>query len=798
MWVRWVIQGFFYKTGHVREYQAVGMDISDQKLAESRVMHADRLLSLGSLVSEVAHEINNPNNFIMLNAPLLMDIWWRLVPVLERLPEEDVAGHFPESGLTVPEIVSYGHQLIQGVVEGANRINGIVKELRQYSRQEVDGGFDLIGINEVVQSGCLLMHKRIAKCTRRFSVRYGSNLPLVRGRRQRLEQVVVNLLQNACQTLTDIKMPVMDGIALLRHVNALDPDVEVIMISGHGDMELAVQSLQHEALDFLTKPVRDELLVNALKRAGEKIDMRRQLREHTHNLEQIVKEKSARLVELERQMAVGQAVEGFTLAMKSLAASCDEGPGYFNELPCFLTIHNRYLEIVASNQLCKDRLGDLVGQNSWEAYAGRSGSGNACPVWKTIETGRPQRGHEALLDREGREIPVIVHTAPICSKDGAVELVLELSVDVSEVKRLQEELRATREKFQRLFDAVPATIAVVDRDFCLVEANRRFRHDFGPERSGPCHTLFGHSDAPCVGCSVVRSFEDGESHADETVVTTLTGEQRNVLVQTAPLRNEAGEIDQVMEIATDITQIRQLQDHLASLGLMLGSMSHGVKGLLTSLDGGVYKVDLGLSRGDAAKLREGWDIVRDKIARIRKMVLDILYYTKSRETRREVVDAAAFARELAETAEPKAKSRRVDFVLTVAANAGVAGLDESAMHAALVNFLENAVDACAEAEVQHGPAPGGRTVRLAVYDCEGDLAFDVVDDGIGMDRDTREKMFTLFFSSKGTRGTGLGLFISNQIVRRHGGRIVVESEPGCGTRVLVLLPRAGGASEAAA
>lgn len=307
MWVRWVIQGFFYKTGHVREYQAVGMDISDQKLAESRVMHADRLLSLGSLVSEVAHEINNPNNFIMLNAPLLMDIWWRLVPVLERLPEEDVAGHFPESGLTVPEIVSYGHQLIQGVVEGANRINGIVKELRQYSRQEVDGGFDLIGINEVVQSGCLLMHKRIAKCTRRFSVRYGSNLPLVRGRRQRLEQVVVNLLQNACQTLTDIKMPVMDGIALLRHVKALDPDVEVIMISGHGDMELAVQSLQHEALDFLTKPVRDELLVNALKRAGEKIDMRRQLREHTHNLEQIVKEKSARLVELERQMAVGQA-----------------------------------------------------------------------------------------------------------------------------------------------------------------------------------------------------------------------------------------------------------------------------------------------------------------------------------------------------------------------------------------------------------------------------------------------------------------------------------------------------------
>lgn len=598
--------------------------------------------------------------------------------------------------------------------------------------------------------------------------------------------------------LTDIKMPVMDGIDLLRRVKKLDPDVEVVMISGHGDMELAIQSLQHEALDFLTKPVRDELLVNTLKRAGEKIDMRRQLREHTHNLERIVKEKSARLVELERQMAVGQAVEGFTSAMKSLAASCDDGPGYFNELPCFLTIHNRYLEIVASNQLCKDRLGDLVGRNSWEAYAGRSGSGNACPVWKTIESGRPQRGREALLDREGREIPVIVHTAPICSKDGAVELVLELSVDVSEVKRLQEELRAAREKFQRLFDAVPATIAVVDREFRLVEANRRFRQDFGSERSGPCHVLFGHSDEPCQGCAVARTFEDGESHDGETVVTTRGGDQRNVLVQTAPLRSESGEIDQVMEIATDITQIRQLQDHLSSLGLMLGSMSHGVKGLLTSLDGGVFKVDMGISRNNPAKLREGWDIVRDKIARIRKMVLDILYYAKSRETRREIVDAAVFARDLAEAAEPKAKSRQVAFVLEVSSDVGVAGIDESALHSALVNFLENAVDACAEADQQQGAAPGGRIVKLVAGDRHGDLAFAIEDNGIGMDRDTREKMFTLFFSSKGSRGTGLGLFISNQIVRQHGGRIEVASEPGQGTRILVTVPRGDGSAEAAA
>ncbi|AGW13607.1 putative two-component hybrid sensor and regulator [Megalodesulfovibrio gigas DSM 1382 = ATCC 19364] len=610
----------------------------------------------------------------------------------------------------------------------------------------------------------------------------------------------------ACETfgpgivLTDIKMPGMDGIELLKRIKAAWPDIEVIMVSGHGDMELAIKSLQLEAMDFITKPVRDELLVNALKRASEKIAMRRQLREHTQNLERIVKEKSARLVELERQLAVGQVVEGLSTAMRSLAAAFEEGPSYFNELPCFISIHNRYLEIVAANQLCKTRLGDLVGHHSWEAYADRAGSGNACPVWQTIETGKAQRSRERLRDKDGQEIPVIVHTAPILNQDGQVELVVELSVDVSEVNRLQEELRAAREKWQRLFDAVPATIAVVDREFRIVDANRRFRQDFGETRGGEacrCHDLFGHRDHPCEACPVAETFEDGLSHESETVVATRSGAQRHVLIQTAPVRNEAGEIDQVMEIATDITQIRQLQDHLASLGLMLGSMSHGVKGLLTSLDGGVYKVEAGLRRENDAKVREGWGIVRDKIARIRKMVLDILYYAKSREPERVRVDAAAFARDLAEVAGAKAASRGVQCIVDIAPGAGQIAMDETAMHSALVNFLENAVDACAEAAHQQQVPPAEKAVRLHVADVDGQLAFEIVDNGVGMDQHTREKMFTLFFSSKGSRGTGLGLFISNQIVAQHGGRILVESEPDHGSRIVITLPRGGSAGERA-
>jgi PAS domain S-box-containing protein len=584
--------------------------------------------------------------------------------------------------------------------------------------------------------------------------------------------------------LTDIKMPVMDGIELLKHLKELDPEVEVIMISGHGDMDLVIKSLQYEAADFITKPIRDELLVSALKRTSEKISMRRQIKEHTENLERIVKEKSARLVELERQLAVGQVVEGLSTVMNGLIQSFDEGPSYFNELPCFISIHNRFLEIVAVNQLHKDRLGDMVGKNSWDVYAHRQGSGNACPVWRTINEGKGLRSREVLRDKDGQEVPVIVHTAPITNKDGQVELVLELSVDITEVGRMQEELRSAREKFHRLFDAVPCYIAVVDQEHDILEANRLFRQDFGECKGGKCFELFKHRQDPCQECPLLESCADGQTHQWETVVTTKDGVTRNVLIQTAPIYDEKGQTTQFLEISTDITQIRQLQDHLASLGLMLGSMSHGVKGMLTSLDGGVYRVDAGLSRDDPQKVREGWAVVRDKIGRIRKMVMDILYYAKSREMELVPVDLADFAQSLAGIIEPKAEARGVGFALELGPGAGSLDMDDSALSAALVNFLENAVDACAEDD-----SKPGHEVRLKVEGDDQAVTFTVADNGLGMDQETKEKMFTLFFSSKGSRGTGLGLFISNQVIARHGGEIQVESTFQVGTTITVTLPR---------
>jgi signal transduction histidine kinase len=125
--------------------------------------------------------------------------------------------------------------------------------------------------------------------------------------------------------MTDIKMPGMDGIELLQKMKEENPDAEVIMITGHGDMELAIQSLKHEATDFITKPINDDALQIALKRAKERISLKTQIREYTENLERLVEEKTQQLIEAERLAAVGQTVAGLAHAIKNITGGLTGG-----------------------------------------------------------------------------------------------------------------------------------------------------------------------------------------------------------------------------------------------------------------------------------------------------------------------------------------------------------------------------------------------------------------------------------------------------------------------------------------
>ncbi len=325
-------------------------------------------------------------------------------------------------------------------------------------------------------------------------------------------------------TLTDIKMPGMDGIDLLKAIKSRYPETEVIMLTGHGDMDLAIESLKFQATDFITKPISDDALTVALQRAGERLEMRRQLKTYTENLEHLVEEKSRQLIEAERLAAVGETVAG---------------------------------------------------------------------------------------------------------------------------------------------------------------------------------------------------------------------------------------------------------------------LSHTIKNITGGLDGGMFVLGKGIELEDAAYLKQGWELVRGNVDRIKNLSLDLLNFAKTDRLEYRQVDPEQPAREVFDLMRSRAQDHGMDLILDVAAGLAPTQMDPVGIHQCLVNLVTNAIDACVDTE----PGDGAQRITLSVRpSTDGGISYQVADTCCGMDERTKARLFQRFFSTKGERGTGIGLMLTRTIVHRHNGTIDVTSQPGRGACFTINLP----------
>jgi signal transduction histidine kinase/pSer/pThr/pTyr-binding forkhead associated (FHA) protein len=223
-------------------------------------------------------------------------------------------------------------------------------------------------------------------------------------------------------------------------------------------------------------------------------------------------------------------------------------------------------------------------------------------------------------------------------------------------------------------------------------------------------------------------------------------------------------------------------ERLAAVGQTIATLSHHIKNILQGLRGGGSLIELGLKDKDELIVRRGWTIVEKNQTKIYNLVMDMLSFSKDREPDLELADLNETISDVIELMQSRATELGVELSWLASDRLPRVLIDTDGIHRAVLNIVTNAIDACEGAE-------NARVSIKTEWDAETPLArISVSDNGVGIEEAEIPSIFQLFASTKGSRGTGLGLPVTQKIIREHGGKISVTSRPGQGSAFVIELP----------
>ena len=574
----------------------------------------------------------------------------------------------------------------------------------------------------------------------------------------------------------------------------------------------------------------------------------------------------------------------------------------FEKLPHTVAVLDRDYRVVRANGRLTETFGDWQDRRCFDVLKGRTTRCRGCRAAEVFRDGQSRTTSEVWIDQAGRSGHYVVWLVPVPGQDGRVAYVMKMSIDVTESHNLQTE-------HQVLFDRVPCYVAVIDRNLQMVRANELLRQTFGDYSGKQCHEVVKGSAERCPDCPALRSFADGNVHTQRSVGLRKDGSEAHYVVTTAPLSRNGESCKHVIEILHDVTDLVQLQsqlgrerrflrslvdhsfdgivatqesgeiavmnpaaedllgvtaeqmqgsiqldrvypeefvrvieslgrscilpettiegpeneevpirfsgvvmreDHrvlgsagflqdlrevkrlerekldaerLAAVGQTVAGLAHGVKNILTGLEGGMFLLRWGMEDERTDKISEGWEMLDRNFQKITTFVREFLSFAKGRVPVVTPTDPNQLVDEVVDLYREAAREKGVEVSVEQQSDIPVANLDAEAIHSALANLVSNAVDACLVSDPGHGH------VVVRSRDRGGVIELEVEDDGCGMDYEVKRKVFTSFFTTKGTQGTGLGLLVTKKVIQEHGGSVEIDSAPGEGSTFRIRLPR---------
>jgi signal transduction histidine kinase len=223
------------------------------------------------------------------------------------------------------------------------------------------------------------------------------------------------------------------------------------------------------------------------------------------------------------------------------------------------------------------------------------------------------------------------------------------------------------------------------------------------------------------------------------------------------------------------------QARLSALGQGIAGAAHFVKNLLNGIDGGAYILERGIKKKELNEIDKGFNIMKRNNKLMKSLVLDMLTYSKDREPEYELTDVNQVCRGVVEFVGQKAAQKNVEVLFNPSFDQCETFLDSTGIYRCILNLVSNAIDACDKSQ-------GVVEITTQTDETSKWLKIVISDNGCGISEDNLKKLFSPFFSTKGSKGTGLGLAITQKIISEHGGSVNVESELGKGTTFNIELP----------
>jgi PAS domain S-box-containing protein len=572
--------------------------------------------------------------------------------------------------------------------------------------------------------------------------------------------------------ILDIKMPELDGLEVLRRIKRLDKDIEVVMITAYASLETVKMALTHGAFEYLIKPFSRQDLEDVVRRALGRRQAEMGTRGQVARLVEEMRRLAAKTRELE-EAARREAVEP-SLRVTQLSILREISRTFVSQLDY------QALSTAVTGQL-QSALGyDVV---------------SIAPTAPVTGPGDPRVVTCAIRDAEGPLGWLVVDNRqsgrPVDPRERELlEMLAEYVAIALRNARLYGQIDETRRSLEQLIASAGDAIITVTADDRVTGWNPAAERTFGiAANQAVGRRIVEVLPESEYGTARRRLAEGAEREAFEVVRAFGGSRVLTLAVTLSGLRNRQGGLDGLIAIVRDITTEREIEsqlhqsEKLTALGQLAGGIAHDFNNLLQAILG--YAQLMKQNPSNAELIERSLTVVESAAMDGSETVRRIQQFARLRPDEQFVgVDINQIVQDAVAITRPRWEenvardSRALELSLELQAGALIQGRP-AALSEVLTNLILNAMDAM----------PDGGRLTIATRHTPGrEVRVTVADTGIGMSETIRQRIFEPFYSTKGEGGSGLGLSMAYSIVRRHGGEIQVDSEPGVGTTFSLSFP----------